>query len=325
MKIGIWDKVGCFLIGWDKEILKECTPASRKMLTKYTSALIILMILWFFIGFMFPTKYMKTDIVISLVCGFVCSIIILMVERQIILMQKKNVFVAIFRFLLGLVMSLIGALVVDNMIFGNDIKNAVNELSIDKVQTIRDKILQESNVRLAEYRHEKDSLSDLTDKLYLEYQRKPQITKKEWIHTYQNVQRGDTVVRERVSTSKDVSVDNPIKYRLDAINSYIVELDKKIDNESMEREKKIEAQVAFYEANPGILMELNALMRILKESIVAVVVYFAFFVFFLMIELLVIISKFNESKCDYDVLVQRRNEKRIQDLCDIMSDKLESI
>ena len=51
-----WTKVGCFLTGWNADILETCTEASRKQLKKYTSALLILMILWAFIGWSFANK-----------------------------------------------------------------------------------------------------------------------------------------------------------------------------------------------------------------------------------------------------------------------------
>lgn len=38
--------IGCFLIGWNKNILKECGEASYRQFRKLLSAICIMMVLW---------------------------------------------------------------------------------------------------------------------------------------------------------------------------------------------------------------------------------------------------------------------------------------
>lgn len=38
--------IGCFLIGWDKNILSECGEASFRQYRKLLSAISIMMVLW---------------------------------------------------------------------------------------------------------------------------------------------------------------------------------------------------------------------------------------------------------------------------------------
>ena len=40
-----WIKLGCKLTGWNSSVLSQCSEASKSQLSKYTSALFILMTL----------------------------------------------------------------------------------------------------------------------------------------------------------------------------------------------------------------------------------------------------------------------------------------
>ena len=44
--MSLWTKFGCFLTGWSYETLSQCSQASRSHLSKYTSALMILILIW---------------------------------------------------------------------------------------------------------------------------------------------------------------------------------------------------------------------------------------------------------------------------------------
>lgn len=52
-----WIKLGCKLTGWNSSVLSQCSEASKSQLNKYTSALLILMIVWSITGFCFAQRY----------------------------------------------------------------------------------------------------------------------------------------------------------------------------------------------------------------------------------------------------------------------------
>ena len=52
-----WIKFGCIITGWNSKILANCTESSYKALKKYTSSMLILMILWAFTGYCFADRY----------------------------------------------------------------------------------------------------------------------------------------------------------------------------------------------------------------------------------------------------------------------------
>ena len=62
--------VGCFLIGWDKNILKECGEASLRQYRKLLSAICIMMVLWGTIGYCFADRYINIESFVLKVCVF---------------------------------------------------------------------------------------------------------------------------------------------------------------------------------------------------------------------------------------------------------------
>ncbi len=52
-----WIKFGCKLTGWSSSVLAQCSEASKTQLSKYTSALLILIIVWSITGFCFAQRY----------------------------------------------------------------------------------------------------------------------------------------------------------------------------------------------------------------------------------------------------------------------------
>ena len=116
-----WIKFGCFLTGYNYDIMKSSSEASKKSVKKYTAALLIVMILWSLIGFLFTREYIKLDFIGASIAAIVMAVIIIQVERQIIL-GAKNGFAMTFRIVIGLVMAVLGSVIIDQIIFKDDIE-----------------------------------------------------------------------------------------------------------------------------------------------------------------------------------------------------------
>ena len=104
--MGILTKIGCFIIGWKSDILKECGEASHRTFKRYISAIIILSIIWGTIGFCFADRYVGIEslhgkILISLVF----TTIIICIERFIILTVGKLGWMGFIRGLLAFLMA----------------------------------------------------------------------------------------------------------------------------------------------------------------------------------------------------------------------------
>lgn len=93
-----WIQLGCFLTGWNREILLQCSEASFKYLKKYTAALLILIVLWGFTGFCFAQRYVHAPLWGCVLSSVIFIVIVIQIERQIILTvgTSKSIFFSAF-------------------------------------------------------------------------------------------------------------------------------------------------------------------------------------------------------------------------------------
>lgn len=97
--------IGCFLIGWNKDILKDCGEASHRQYRKLLSAISIMMIMWGTIGYCFADRYINIESCALKVCISVAFMfIILCIERVIILNVGKARMMATMRFSMAICM-----------------------------------------------------------------------------------------------------------------------------------------------------------------------------------------------------------------------------
>ena len=87
----VWTKFLCRFIGWDYNLLKECSVASKKALHRYAGAVILLMLIWAYIGYGMADRYFKIEASTAKIgVAVVFMFVIWMIERQIILIVGKN-------------------------------------------------------------------------------------------------------------------------------------------------------------------------------------------------------------------------------------------
>src|SRR5512133_1046267 len=118
----LWLRTGCYITGYNYTIIKNSSEASAKTVKKYLSAILIVSILWGFIGYSFAQRYLHTGVGGSILVSLVMIVIVIQIERQIILSMGKNSLVPIFRTLIGIVMAVIGSVIIDQIIFREDVE-----------------------------------------------------------------------------------------------------------------------------------------------------------------------------------------------------------
>ena len=118
--------IGCFLIGWNNNILKECGEASQRQFRKLLSAICIMMLMWGTIGYCFADRYINIEsCVLKLCVSLAFMLIILCVERVIILNVGKARMMAVMRFSMAICMAILGSCIFDQIIFRNDIQQTI--------------------------------------------------------------------------------------------------------------------------------------------------------------------------------------------------------
>ena len=141
-----WLRLGCFLTGWNSKILAQCSEASYKHLKKYTAALLILMILWGFTGFCFAQRYVHAPLWGCILSSVIFITIIVQIERQIILTVGTSKVGVVFRLFIAIIMAVLGSAILDQVIFGEDIKRKMVEITdkqVTELLPVRLKVIAE--------------------------------------------------------------------------------------------------------------------------------------------------------------------------------------
>ena len=62
-----WIQFGCFLTGYNYDIVRNSSEVAAKMVKRYTAALLIVGILWCFIGYCFTDRYIHGGTFMSVI------------------------------------------------------------------------------------------------------------------------------------------------------------------------------------------------------------------------------------------------------------------
>lgn len=307
-------RIGCWLIGWNPEILANCRESSFRSMKKYISAMIILAFIWGIIGFCFAERYIGIESWYGqCIVAAVFITIIFCIERFIILNDGgKSVFV--FRIILALLMSGLGSTIFDQLIFKRDVDVIMKEV---RTEQINNEVPKRMNIIDAEIKAtslQLDSIGLSINKINEKIARIPstiRTIKRE--STTERDSTGEIIVTGGIITSSETI--NPMFDQLDKERNMLVQEVNNLTEKQKELfEKKLaiekEVRKEFENLEPGFLEELKALFMLLLRENVALIFYITLFAFLTSIELLVLFSKWGDKKCDYELTIEsQRNIK----------------
>lgn len=302
--------IGCFLIGWNKNILKECGEASYRQFRKLLSAICIMMVLWGTIGYCFADRYINIESCLLKICvALAFMFIVLCVERVIILTVGKARMMSFMRVLLALCMAILGSCIFDQIIFRNDIQQAIQEHREDIIKETITKRLSIYDSDIQRITHEMDSLSKATIILGEELQKRPTIQGTN-VNTQEQVVGMDENGRPKkvkVQSVNTVTMANPLAEQLKANNDQIQIYSNQL--EQLRQDKKDIAQKTTEEVSqraPGFIEELEATLKVVSQSWISLAFYIILFCFLTFLELFVLTIKMGENKCDYELIVEHQ-------------------
>ncbi len=311
--------IGCFLIGWNKDILSDCGEASHRQFRKLLSAICIMMALWGTIGYCFAERYINIEsTILKVLVSMMFMLIVLCVERVIILTVGKARLMTLMRVMLALCMAVLGSCIFDQIIFSNDIRQAIQERRED---VIKETILKRMSIFDNDERRitlEMDSLNKATIALGEELMKRPTI-KSVNVSTQEQVVGVDengNPKKIRNRNTEIVNIANPLAEQLKSNNSQIEIYQNQLEQLRQDKKdiaKKVTDEVS---ARPlGFIEELEATLSVVSKSIVSLVFYIVLFCFLTFLELFVLTIKMGDTKCDYDLIVenQLRLKKTLMD------------
>ena len=307
-----WILFGCKLTGWSSEVLAQCSEASRSQLSKYTSALLILILIWGVTGFCFAQRYIGLPWWACLIVSLFFVTIVIMIERQIILASEKTVSMVVFRVIIAFIMAIVGSTIFDQTMFGKDIdKQMTNtiEMQVAELTPQRVRIIDE---KLQALHTETDSLTKVNEELQADVNAHPFITQKSMTKTPTTTTLPDgtskTVFVPVVSTTQ---VENP-KQKIIETNSKTLENLRSQEQTWIQKKQTIEEDTRKQcQESVGFLEELEAMWDIITTRKLAGGFYAVFFFLLMSLELFVVVSKVGDRECDYDAAIKGAQRVRI--------------
>lgn len=307
--------MGCFLTGHNYRIIEGSSEVAAKAVKRYASALLIVSILWAFIGFTFTRRYLHGGLTGSIVGAVIMVVIIVQIERQIILSITPSRWLYFFRGVIACMMAILGAIIIDQIIFKEDIELEQITLIDQKVK----KALPERTIELQTQIKNIDSTIAVkeTDRRTLV----DDITKNPTIRTVtsQNLPVALTSsktdsLKNTLTTSRIVntnsttinSIQNPKFAMLGPLDQQISSLRfQKNEKDSMllslqsDLKKELQSKV-------GFLDELKVMYSLIANSNIALAIWFLWFFFLLGLEMFVLISKIGEKRNDYEETIMHQ-------------------
>ena len=273
--------------------------------------------MWAFIGYSFVSRYLEAEWYYSLLGAVLFVLIILQVERQIILSDTRGNAKYIIRGFIAVIMAVIGSVIIDQIIFREDIKHKESyELNaqVDSLLPARERELKaqaaETDLTINKKEVERKALVD-------------ELTKNPTIHMISKHNDAiaiptTTTDSNKMTTTKTNlvrktaisinSVPNPKMSMLAPLDEQIKEMRAiKMDQEN--RILKLRDEVTQEaRANSGFLYELQLMYKILRDSGPALFVWALWAFLLLGIEIFIMVNKMTHMATDYDATIQHHME-----------------
>lgn len=310
-----WLKFGCFLTGFNYNLVKNSSEQSSKNVRKYTSAMLLIILVWFFIGFSFATRYLHLQLLGGIFGGVIMSFVIIQIERIIILSTKVSSWSTLFRVILAIVMSVLGAFIMDQITFKDDIDLRKTQVMDERVKVAVKQSEDDLQKQIDELDRHILSSTNKYELVSKELQKNPVIVTSYTNRSVTTDNEGKPINSTR-STNKSV-MENPKKLEMEQLHKQIETLQTKKFELSASITTIKERKEQELKTKTGFLDELTLLHDVVTSSTIGLFVYLLFLLFFLAIELFVLVMKLTDKESDYDKLVQHQTAIRIQ-----MLDKL---
>lgn len=319
-----WIRFGCFLIGYNYNIIQHSSEISAKAVKRYTAAIMIVCILWAFIGYIFTNRYMHGGNWGSIFGALLFVTIIIQIERQIILTINPSKMLYLSRAAIAIIMAIIGSIIIDQIIFKEDI-------DLEKITFIEARVKKALPPKTQELRFQITSLE--TAILNKELERSAlisDISKNPTSVIYSNQPTTKTEKRTIVDTltGKSSTIEKSIPIMVTSSSnvsnpkiSFIAPIEQNISDL---RNQKIIKEAALLNIRPqiekdisskvGFLDELEVMYTLISRSNVALGVWLLWFFFLFGLEMLVLLSKANDVENDYEKTVKHHMDLQMRKL-----------
>lgn len=318
-----WLRFGCFLTGYNYEVLSHCSEVARKTVKRYTAALLIMCVLWGLIGYSFASRYLHANVWMSAIAAAMFVLIIVQIERQIILQTHRNNYLQFFRGWIAVMMALIGSLIIDQIIFKDDIdleketfiNTKVNAIYPDRAAERRRQINELDSVIAAKEAQRNKMLEDIRQNpttTITNVNTTPVLVPRTTVDSTGRAVTTNSI--QKVSAVSTSQIANPNAVLLAPLDSQIINLRMlKVAKEDSLTNLRTAIENTLKQKT-GFLDELNIMWSLLSKSPPAAMVYIIWFLLLLGLELFILMNKRHEQLTDYDHMINHQMDTHIRRL-----------
>lgn len=319
--MGTWLKAGCFITGYNYSILKNCSEVAKKTVKKYTAAMVIMCLLWGLIGYSFANRYLHSSPLTSLASALLFILVIIQIERQIIMQTIKNNPLQLFRAVIAIMMALIGSLIIDQIIFKDDIELEKEQFINNKVEEVypaRAKIRQNQIDQLKAQLFAKNTqrvelaedikanptipITSVTSNLVL-----VKTITDDSTGTKTNQYRDRPIISTSQIPNLGIALIAPLDSQINSIQRLILAQGDSLANLRVSIQKLLREKT-------GFLDELNIMFSLLSKSTPALLVYLVWFTLLLGLECFILMNKRHEKPTDYDAMILHQMDTHLKKL-----------
>lgn len=295
-------KFNCHITGDDYNLLKIDTPESRKKVSALASVIFIPVIIWFANGFLMVSNVLQGSILSAFIVALILGSLIFLIEKNII-MAHNNRAIRIFRYSLGIVIALLGAVCLDEVVFKQD---------VDQQLFMMNKATITKNLQMVDdsYKNELKNAQTNVDSKYAVWQQSLNDAKREADGSGGSGMKGvHAITRIKLATA-DI---NKIDY--EKAESALSILKDKITAEKAETKKRVTASIK----DGALLNRIKALFHLVFSDWYMSIIYLLFTAFLFAMEFLVVFLKGAWPMTNYErkletieIIGRKRMEKIIQ-------------
>jgi len=294
-------KFFCFITGDDYNMLKADTPESRKKVSALASVIFIPVIIWFANGYLLVSHVLQGSVWSAVIVATILSSLIFLIEKNIIMAHTTRS-VKIFRYSLGVVIAILGAVFLDEVIF---------KLDVDQQLFTMNKTILADNIK-----HVEDSYADELARAQAEVNARHTAWQNSQNEAMQEADgtKGSGIKGVHTITRLKLAAAEVNKSDYEKAESALTALNAKIVSDKEERKAQVEKSL-----NDGALLNrIKALFHLVFSDGYMAFIYLLFTTLLFAMEFLVVFMKSAWPETNYERRLQlieeigRRRMEKIQ-------------
>jgi hypothetical protein len=296
-------KFACMITGDESSLLEKSTPESRKKVKAFAIAIMVPVLIWGSSSFLLAYMVLQAAWWKALLVALVVTAVIFTIERLIIMAKGNNNWLAAFRIAIGLCTALLGAVIIDDLLFSDAINQ---QLLLVKQDHAREAGRKAGEAFLISRNYEEKKLE--VSKKQADWQIKHEAVLREADGTGGSGKAGV----DGITLFKKQEADK-IKAEIEVENSKLAIL----ETEKAEAEKMATDQALTHFNPNNLLYRIKALFQLVTSDGWMFTVYFVFTLLMFLMEFLVIIFKSTWEKSAHEYrmeameAVHREQTKRL--------------